>query len=138
MPGRALLIVTALISGARSSVLCTTVQTHGRRALLEVIGSRGAVRLVDEDELAFGTHESAMHAVDVKLPTVAAVRACNDSAFARCEPLFLKAVIAAVAAHETSLPGAATFDDGTATGQGLAAARVRSDCGRHGRRSREH
>src|SRR6476469_8228956 len=44
-------------SGARSTVLCTTVQTHGRRSLLEVIGSRGAVRLVDEQELGWGRHD---------------------------------------------------------------------------------
>ena len=101
-------------SGARSTVLCTTVQTHGRRALLEVIGSEGVVRLVDENELSVGKHGEPMAKVDVHLPSVAEVRACNDSAFARCEPLFIRDLIAAVAAGATSLEHAATFDDGAA------------------------
>jgi predicted dehydrogenase len=103
-------------SGARSTVLCTTVQTHGRRSLLEVIGSRGVVRLVDEQELGHGAHDGPWTPVtdaSARLASVDEVDACNDSAFARSEPLFLRDVLRAVAAGRT-LPHAATFDDGAA------------------------
>lgn len=113
-------------SGARSSVLCTTVQVHGRRALLEVIGSEGTVRLVDEDQLFVGRHDGPPQAArehGVQLPSIADVCATNDSAFARCEPLFLRDVVRAVAAGHTSLPPAATFVDGVGCVEVLAAAR---------------
>lgn len=110
-------------SGLRSTVLCTTVQVHGRRSLLEVIGSRGTLRLVDEGELSVGTHGGPLLPVDVRLASVEEVEACNDSAFARSEPLFLRDVVRAVAAGERSLPGAATFDDGVACVEVLRAAR---------------
>src|SRR5207237_9808255 len=95
-------------AGARSSVLCTTTQTHGRRSLLEVIGSEGVVRLVDEDELTIARHGERPVHVDAHLPSVADVDACNDSAFARCEPLFLRALLTG------AVDDAATFDDAVA------------------------
>ena len=101
-------------SGVRSTVLCTTVQTHGRRSLLEVIGSEGVVRLVDEDELTIARHGEPAATIDVHLPSVAEVDACNDSAFARCEPLFLRAVLRALDGDTSALDDAATFDDGVA------------------------
>lgn len=114
--------------GARSTVLCTTVQTHGRRSLLEVIGSRGVLRLVDEEQLGLGVHDASgpgsFKNIDVRLPSVAEVDACNDSAFARSEPLLLRAVLAAVARGDGSLEGAATFHDGAAVVEVLAAARA--------------
>jgi predicted dehydrogenase len=108
-------------SGARSSVLCTTVQTHGRRALLEVIGARGLLRLVDEEELTFARHGEPPARVAVKLAGVDEVEACNDSAFARSEPLFLRDVLLAVARGARELAGAATFDDGAAVTAALSA-----------------
>ena len=110
-------------SGARSSVLCTTVQIHGRRSLLEVIGSEGTVRLVDESELGCGRHGAPFLPVaGARLPSVAEVDACNDSAFARCEPLFLRDLVRAVAAGARVLAPAATFDDGVANVEILRAA----------------
>jgi predicted dehydrogenase len=103
-------------SGARSTVVCTTVQTHGRRSLLEVIGSEGVVRLVDEDELTIAKHGGAVERVDVKLPGVAEVNAANDSAFARCEPLLMRALLRG----ETS--ELATFDGAVACVEVLSAA----------------
>ncbi len=117
-------------SGARSTVLCTTVQTHGRRSLLEVIGSRGVVRLVDEQELGHGAHDGPWLPVTdeaARLASVADVDACNDSAFARSEPLFLRDVLRAVSAASSSsaraqaLEHAATFDDGAAVVEIMAA-----------------
>ncbi len=112
-------------SGARSTMLCTTAQVHGRRALLEVIGSRGVVRLVDEEALYVGRHDGPLERVDVRLAAVDEVDACNDSAFARSEPLFMRAIVEAVAAGEGGVDGAATFADGAAVVQVLAAARAR-------------
>lgn len=117
-------------SGARSTVLCTTVQTHGRRSLLEVIGSRGVVRLVDEQELGHGAHDGPWLPVTdagARLATVADVDACNDSAFARSEPLFLRDVLRAVAVsaeRPALLKDAATFDDGAAVVEIMASARA--------------
>lgn len=117
-------------SGARSTVLCTTVQTHGRRSLLEVIGARGVVRLVDEQELGYGAHDGVWTAVtdaNAQLASVADVDACNDSAFARSEPLFLRDVLRAVASlpaasHRAALlKHAASFDDGAAVVEIMAA-----------------
>ena len=112
-------------SGLRSSVLCTTTQVHGRRMLLEVVGSRGALRLVDEEQLTFGAHDGPLESIDVRLPTVAEVDACNDSAFARSEPLFLREVLRAVTAGAKTVPHAATFDDAIACVEVLSAARDR-------------
>jgi predicted dehydrogenase len=108
-------------SGARSTVLCTTVQVHGRRSLLEVIGSHGVVRLVDEDALALGAHDGPLVPIDVHLPAVSEVAATNDSAFARLEPIFLREVVRAVAAGRTALPGAATFEEAVGVVEILAA-----------------
>ncbi|HEY4222710.1 MAG TPA: Gfo/Idh/MocA family oxidoreductase [Myxococcota bacterium] len=110
-------------SGARSTMLCTTVQVHGRRSLVEVIGSEGVVRLVDEDALFIGRHDGPLAQVPVRLPSIADVSAANDSAFARSEPLLLRALIDAVAAGQRELPGAATFADAVACVGVLAAAR---------------
>jgi predicted dehydrogenase len=112
-------------SGARSTVLCTTVQVHGRRSLLEVIGSRGVVRLVDETDLGHGPNAGPFVKDPVRLASVEEVDACNDSAFARSEPLFLRDVVRAVAAGASSLPHAATFDDAVQVVQVLSAAQGR-------------
>jgi predicted dehydrogenase len=101
-------------SGARSSIACSTVQTYGRRALLEVIGDRGVLRLVDENELTFARHGAPPETIGVRLASVDEVEACNDSAFARSEPLFVRDLLLAISRGETSLAHAATFDDGAA------------------------
>ena len=112
-------------SGVRATVVCTTVQTHGRRSLLEVIGSEGVVRLVDEDELTIARHGEAAVRVDVTLPSVADVDACNDSAFARCEPLFLRALVRALDGDAGALEGEATFDDAVSCVEVLNAASMK-------------
>jgi hypothetical protein len=102
-------------SGALSTVVVSTAHLHAPVAALEVAGTRGhavldershegRVRLVD-------VSTGAARELDARLPTVAEVNACNDSAFARCEPLFLRDVVRAVIDGRAAHPDAATLDD---------------------------
>jgi hypothetical protein len=74
------------------------------------------VRLVDEEQLTFAKHGGAVEVIDAKLPSVADVNAANDSAFARCEPLLMRALLRGETAE------LATFDDAVACVEVLSAA----------------
>jgi predicted dehydrogenase len=117
--------------GALVSMTTSVVTPGGSRWLVEIAGSEGTMRLDLEDDLIGGKHGEDMHplADDLKMPDPAEFGMTASGGFAACEPLFLKDVIAAVAAGQTSIPEAATFQDGVACMRVLEAARYSSSTG---------
>lgn len=117
-----------LADGPLISLTSSVVMPGGNRWLIEITGSEGTLRLDMEDDLIGGKHgqDMAPLADDVALPLPESFGMGATGAFAACEPLFLKDVIAAVAAGRTELAEAASFEDGLKCMRILDAARKSS------------
>lgn len=118
-------------SGAAISLTTSVVLPGTSRWLTEVSGSQGTLRLDLEDDLIGGRHGQAMVAIEpsAALPPPEIYGIGAGGAFAACEPLFLRDVIGALSRGESSVPEAATFEDGLACMRVLEAARESSQSG---------
>jgi len=92
---------------------------------LEVAGSDGALRIVGGDALSVSQAGEAFEPEELAqpLPPAAFFEMEDHGVFGRCLPLYLRALIDALRAGESSLPEAATFADGLAIQRVLDAAR---------------
>lgn len=113
-----------LAGGARATVESNLMAPGGLGLRTEVIGSEGTLVLEGEERL-FGLRATDdLAPIEVApAPTFAETGMPEAGPFARILPLYLRDVVAAVAAGATELPGAATFADGLATMRVLDAAR---------------
>jgi len=118
-------------SGALASSTTSVSMPGASRWLLEIAGSQGTLRLDQEDDLVGGPHGEDMRTIepDAPLPDPRELGMQASGAFAACAPLLLEAVVRAVAAGESEVPGAATFEDGLACMRVLEAARASARAG---------
>jgi predicted dehydrogenase len=115
-------------SGATSTITVSTARLLGGRAVLEVDGARGWATLDEgaptpsETCARVAFVDGTTRVLDGSLPAIDDVRAVNPSAFARCEPLFLRDVVRAVAQRANLPVEAATIADAVATQEVIARA----------------
>lgn len=112
-----------LASGVSVSLETSIVLPGDKSFRCEYWGSQARLVLENEKCLSGARHGEDPEPIKFKSPAPLAPELEAFGPFARCEPLFLKRVIAAVAAGATTLEGAATFSDGLACQRVLDAAR---------------
>jgi len=107
--------------------LVTTVCLPDRPAFdLQLAGSEGSLRLLEGTALSFAPlgGEAAPVEIEGPLPESDELGMPGYGIFGRCLPIFLRAVVGAVAEGRTDIAGAADFRDGLAVQRVLDAARA--------------
>lgn len=120
-----------LESGATVSLTTSVCMPGASRWLMEVSGTLGTLRLDMEDDLIGGLHGEDMTPIepDARIPDPKSFGMQAGGAFAGLSPAYLESLVRAVAAGETEVPEAATFEDGVACMRVLEAARRSSKSG---------
>jgi predicted dehydrogenase len=121
-----------LASGARGTIDADLILPHGSFLRFEIWGEQGYLRLDDEEHLFAARRGETPREVPLDVGEYGAAdpELARYGPFGRAEPLYLRAVLDAVAEGRSELPGAATFADGLACMQVLDAARESDASGR--------
>ena len=125
-----------LTEGATGTISLSVVEPGRPEHLLEVFGTRGALRMSRGDELWFaevGARE--WHAVEAERADLAP--GLRDDEWARGFTLFSREIVRALGEGRTRVEDAATFDDGYRIQLVLDAARRSHESGRRERVNRE-
>lgn len=115
-----------MASGARIEVATSCVSPNARGFRYELFGSAGTLRLDDEQDLRFARLGDELAPVEVveERPSFEEIGIDDRSGpFARSLPLYLRALLEAVAEGRSAVADAATFADGLAVQRVLDAAR---------------
>ena len=111
-----------MTEGATGNVSISMVEAGPSRHRFEVFGERGALRVEGDGELwQANVGDGAWKKVDVDRSELAP--GMNDNGWARGFTIFSQKIVAALRAGQTTVAGAATFEDGHRTQVVLDAAR---------------
>lgn len=113
-----------LQNGVTASLETNIMAPGSTGSLVEYIGSAGTLRLEQEERLVLTRHGREPEEIDVPRPaTFEELKIPKAGIYERLLPLYLRDVVAAVAAGHKAVEHAATFADGLVTMRVLDAAR---------------